>query len=476
MKTKKSLLTSCLVIALCLSLICGATFAMFTDSASTNIVVSGGKVEIDATIIKDSLTLYSLDEDTQEIVEQEDGFVTGGTATLTGNSLSLEKIVPGDGVELTLSVKNNSTVSIKYAIIVAVNNTVVNGTYKLSDALVATVDGEPVADGVSEWKSLAGSEQFPSDTMTIAVSLPVSTGNEYQGLACSIDIILYAIQSNADTSGIKLAYSQEQFEDALANAEEGDTIEVGKGTFELPSSISTDGITISGTEGTVVEIGSLSSVMTTISGNNVTLKGMDFKTVVGSSNQTAELAISGDNVTVDGCTFNSSGTNYTAIKINSGAESVTIKDCNFVGGFRQIGNSYGTADTTITIVGCTFSGGTYGVHFDQMNGSTVVIRDCTISAWSSFGGIGGGKVIVENTTFADGGAYNSLRPYVDTELINCTFGSKFWFDAGKADIKITFIAPTLPAGIGSVADLIEKSAKFAFHYVVDGAEYEYTPA
>ena len=43
---KKVLLTSIVTIALCLCLIAGSTFALFTDTKTTSIVVSSGKVEM----------------------------------------------------------------------------------------------------------------------------------------------------------------------------------------------------------------------------------------------------------------------------------------------------------------------------------------------------------------------------------------------------------------------------------------------
>ena len=47
----KVLVSSILTIALCLSLIAGSTFALFTDSAKNDIAVTSGTVDIDATIV-----------------------------------------------------------------------------------------------------------------------------------------------------------------------------------------------------------------------------------------------------------------------------------------------------------------------------------------------------------------------------------------------------------------------------------------
>ena len=48
---KKVLLSSVLVIAICLCLIAGSTFALFTDIADTSIAITSGNVKLTATVI-----------------------------------------------------------------------------------------------------------------------------------------------------------------------------------------------------------------------------------------------------------------------------------------------------------------------------------------------------------------------------------------------------------------------------------------
>ena len=55
----RTFLSTVLGIALCASLIAGATFAIFTGESSVNIAVTSGKVNVTATV--DNLKLYSLD-------------------------------------------------------------------------------------------------------------------------------------------------------------------------------------------------------------------------------------------------------------------------------------------------------------------------------------------------------------------------------------------------------------------------------
>lgn len=95
----KTFLGAVLSIALCASLIAGATFAIFTSESKVNIAVTSGKVNVTATV--DNLRLYSLDNidlatltGTEKERTAEGKFLNEGTATLSGNTLSLDKLTP----------------------------------------------------------------------------------------------------------------------------------------------------------------------------------------------------------------------------------------------------------------------------------------------------------------------------------------------------------------------------------------------
>ena len=257
---------------------------------------------------------------------------------------------------------------------------------------------------------------------------------------------------------------------ALLGENDKVTLAASDTAYELPTVLSTNGLVIEGADGAKVLADAADGNRLYVTGNNVTLKNLAFASTKTNGSQTYFLTISGDNATVEGCSFDITSTNYTALSISGGAENVTIKDCEFIGGFRQIGNCEGTKDTTITIEGCSFHGGTYGVHFDVMNGATVVIKDCEIAAWSSFGATGGGKVVISDTTFKDDGpgSQNYFRPYVDAELTNCTFEESFKYSAGETGITITV---TNPHFTGEGKDMINSSAEdHPFTLVVDGVE------
>ena len=117
---KKVLLSSIATIALCLCLIAGSTFALFTSTSENNIAVTAAKVEMTADIT--NLTLASVRPATVAevraaaeggditIIEDEFGgqyvyadradgtFANGGTADFKDAVLTLDRITPGDKV------------------------------------------------------------------------------------------------------------------------------------------------------------------------------------------------------------------------------------------------------------------------------------------------------------------------------------------------------------------------------------------
>ena len=108
---KKFLLSSICTILLCVCLISGATFALFTSETKTNITVQSGTVEVESTV--SNLKTFSMD------VEQAAGvFENGGTASLVDGKLVLDKVAPGDKATFSLTIVNNSNIAIQYRVLV----------------------------------------------------------------------------------------------------------------------------------------------------------------------------------------------------------------------------------------------------------------------------------------------------------------------------------------------------------------------
>lgn len=185
---RKTLISSILTIALCLSLIAGSTYALFTSQDEVNIAVNAAKVEVTADIDQESLKLFSMDKAITGSI-----FENGGSASFseTTGDLTLTNITPGDKVTFEIDVVNGSNVAIQYRL-------TWNVTGDLADALVATVGEEAVAlnEPSTSWKLW---ENGDSITLPVSIELPVTTVDTYQEKGVTISFKVEAIQGNAFT-------------------------------------------------------------------------------------------------------------------------------------------------------------------------------------------------------------------------------------------------------------------------------------
>ena len=192
MKKKNFIITSIITIALCMSMIAGSTFALFTSESKVNIAVNSGKVSVVANIDKTSVQTKEL-YDTEYSQGADNMFE--GEATFSDKGLTLERLVPGDGIKFNIVVKNESTVSVKYRTIISCENN--NGLFEGLEVSIADsglYNGKQVK---SDWSMLAvGSE---NKIVPIVIELPEDAGNEYQGKNCTISYMVEAVQGNAYT-------------------------------------------------------------------------------------------------------------------------------------------------------------------------------------------------------------------------------------------------------------------------------------
>ncbi|MFR6640974.1 MAG: hypothetical protein ACLUSP_06330 [Christensenellales bacterium] len=122
---------------LCVSIVAGATFALFETKDEINVSVGSANVKITATI--GDLETYSYDatENAQIRTAANGTFTAGGTATVGANgSLVLDRIAAGDKVTFNLNVKNESNIKTKWRTVVKC----LNGR-ELYDGLAITLGG-----------------------------------------------------------------------------------------------------------------------------------------------------------------------------------------------------------------------------------------------------------------------------------------------------------------------------------------------
>ena len=184
---KRALLSSIMILVLSITLISGATFALFTSESNTNITISSGKVEVKSELSE--LKTFSLG------VQQAAGtFENGGTAKLdaTQGTVVLTNITPGDKVTFKLVVTNLSNVSIKYYV-----RYVVDGELAAGLNIEETENGttkKVVSEFSPAWQKVDAAGVLHEKE--ISIELPVDAGNEYQNKKMSIQISVFAVQAN----------------------------------------------------------------------------------------------------------------------------------------------------------------------------------------------------------------------------------------------------------------------------------------
>ena len=193
---KKLLLSSIITIALCLCLVAGSTYALFTSTDKVSVSVTAGKVVMDAYVDEASLKLYSVDKYMGDGVKN---FENGGTASLNEDGeLVLERFTPGDKVTFDIVMENDSNIQIQYRVYGSTSS-------KLAEVLnVVAVEKDSTKADVnswSEWNTPADNTQRYRRT-TVTVELPVWVGDEYQTAEAEITIVVEAVQANGvDTNG-----------------------------------------------------------------------------------------------------------------------------------------------------------------------------------------------------------------------------------------------------------------------------------
>ena len=231
-KKTNAILVSLGAIALAGSVIAGSTYALFTSESKTNIAITAGKVDVTATI--SDLKTYSgksgtltgnpeTDAENIALTDTQGVFNNGGTASIEGNALTLDKVTPGDKVTFKITVKNSSNVVVKYRTRISLAKD--TGLYDGLDIKIGDYEGETVTSWVNLSVDSAATE------LSCEVSLPSDKGNAYQGTSCSLNFIVEAVQSNAikdyvtiagiaDVEGKKYYTAEEAYSEIKAKLEE----------------------------------------------------------------------------------------------------------------------------------------------------------------------------------------------------------------------------------------------------------------
>ena len=172
--TKRALLGSVMAMVLCLAMLVGATFAWFTDTASTGVnKIQAGNLDV-------------------QLVDENGNSLEGKTLEFkkAANAAEGETVLwePGCTYELpAVYVKNNGNLALKYKVTI----TGINGSAKLNDVIDWTIND---ADLSADHSLAAGAT---SEALTIKGHMKESAGNEYMNE--SIDGIAITVAATQDT-------------------------------------------------------------------------------------------------------------------------------------------------------------------------------------------------------------------------------------------------------------------------------------
>ena len=492
------IVSSLLAICLCVSLIAGATFAIFTSESKVNIAVTSGKVKVAATI--SDFAAYSpksisaeegnaILDDTNTAVdtadENEKIFGNGGTAKLsyaedgTAN-IELRNITPGDSVTFKITVTNHSNVKAKYRTLVAKAD---GSDDVLYGALVFNVGGMTV-DGKSAWNELApvtddnGAEVA---TYECGVELPAKvSGEEYMGKTCSIVFAVEAVQGNVDTTEYPAGVTDEIFDaktDADYNVPGGST---GKAqaiaayvdsdgeiqyTADIKTALDNGASTVYLRKDTKGRLMALTDFLaqpnrTSDVTRDITIfaNGADF--------EYGELAI---NTTDEGKNANITIRIYDAKNIrvwgntpnNGVTQNIILENCTYEG--TGIGTNaadgiffaYGeTGAINLTMTNCKVGGSNQGVYFGCDGSLTIkdsVFTECAAGIKVSYKGVGTRTDRIENCVFTKCGCTAEMAGSSDY-LADDSAAIKYK-TSGNGTITVTLKNNVIDGTIGDKGDM-----------------------
>ena len=318
--TKRALLGSVMAMVLCLAMLVGATFAWFTDTASTGVnKIQAGKLDV-ALEMKDAAGQWvSAEGKTLDFVKAADA---------KGEAILWE---PGCTYTLPeLRVVNNGNLALKYMIKI----TGIKGDAKLNEAIEWTIGD--VAMGAEQHLKAGESNEF-----TIKGRMKESAGNEYMDLTISgISITVYATQDTVESDSFNNQYDK--------NAAYKGTQEFTEGTHTLSNGV----VALNPNDIAVKASGSDTNVTITggyydggNGGNNICVYAMDGATVtiqggtftVGSDASRAGNSVvesNGGNIVIEGgffyTNYNWNGFYYVLNQKNDNPGTITVKGGTFV--------------------------------------------------------------------------------------------------------------------------------------------------
>ena len=198
--TKRALLTSALALLMCVTMLVGATFAWFTDTASTGVnKIQAGNLNIELQMKDNGGKWVNAEDKTLP-------FLVNGQIPAEGTQILWE---PGCTYTLPeLRIVNNGNLALKYKVVVSG----IRGSAKLNKVInwTMTLDGADFIMGSEHSLAAKNNDTVDYDIFTISGTMDKNAGNEYQNESIDgISINIYATQDTVENDSFGNTYDKD---------------------------------------------------------------------------------------------------------------------------------------------------------------------------------------------------------------------------------------------------------------------------
>ena len=380
--TKRALISSTLALLMCVAMLVGATFAWFTDTASTGVnkIVSGNlNVEIQDKEGTEIDTLKWVDKDGNDIANQEGILWEPGCTYL---------LTP-------FKIANTGNLALKYKIVITGLDgdspllDVINFTYK-------TASGEEFDMSAEGHLTAKGTDGASTDMITVSAHMDETASNDYMGKALTgIKFTVYATQDTVENDSFDNQYDKNAGYPVASAAEMKEAFANG-GIVSVNQDIETDNIGDNVADRiTISQPTTLNLDAKIISPDDMGNNSTNFCALIVDADTTINA---GENGGID--TGRNGG--Y-ALNVRKGA-NLTITGGNYYGG----GTAVQVQEGTLTITGGHFAveafGEPYGYNF---------LLNCVDSAYKN----GSAQIIVKGGTFVNFDPSNNTAEGAGTNFV-----------------------------------------------------------
>ena len=413
--TKRALLTSVLALLMCVTMLVGATFAWFTDTASTGVnKIQAGNLKMEVSYKNTSDGEFTVLNESTNVFKQD---------TLWE---------PGHVEYAVLNVKNIGTLALKYKLGINIagetgSTNVLGNEFKLSDYIkfgvvdedlsgktrdemvAAVTDSKLIKEGYSKESHLDTTNA--NETVTLVVWMPTDVGNEANhktgAAAPTIDL------------GIKVDATQYTHEndsfgndyDKFAEYPEVTTVQIAAGEAAAVN----DDVKNAITAAKAVDPATGKTTPTQIVLPANTTVTLESGVATPAQGQTSDIKITGDKTTKIEFQNSTGGSDGSGTTYQDGA-NLTFQGVTISGGTEQFVARGGV----VTFIDCTING-----EIKKTTADKFVFSGCTFTKPVSQVGYGCKNVIFSNCKFDTDGygikIYSEGNSPVNLTVKNCAF-------------------------------------------------------